>query len=241
MFECPICKKSFRANANLNRHLKDIHHTQPHFVQDDDPTLYDFIFYMIRNKENGKRYVGATTQSSVKKRWRNGKGYKFNPEFTADIEKYGVDNFELIELERVHCTVYVAKRLEEKYMDSLTPEYNKNHCGIKIISPKMTEAAKEKLSSIPNWYKDRVAPCVEWQKAHPEEARQIVAKNGLKGAAKVSKPVICVDTQTTYPSATQAAKQLGICQSKITACCQGKIASYLGQEWRYADNLGDIQ
>ena len=229
-FVCKYCNREFNANANLNRHLKDIHKAPPHYIQDDDPTLYNFTFYMIKNTKNGKRYVGATTQT-VKKRWKNGKGYRFNPEFDADIKKYGVESFELIELQKIKCTVYIAKRLEEEYINKLTPEYNKHTCGVKIISPKMTIAAS--LKTIP----DKAKPCIEWQKDHPEEVKEHMKKCCELAVLKNSKPVKCIETGKVYPSATQAAKILGLGQSQITACCKGRTKSYYGQHWRYADNF----
>lgn len=42
---------------------------------------------------NGKKYIGLTRRT-LKKRFRGGKGYERNPEFFADILKYGWDNIE---------------------------------------------------------------------------------------------------------------------------------------------------
>lgn len=235
MFKCSFCGREFRANANLNRHLNNIHNAPSHYVQDDDPNLYNFIFYMIKNKKNGKCYVGATTQSSIQKRWRKGKGYKFNKEFTADINKYGVENFELIELERKTTTVYEAKRLEEKYIKAYPGGYNKNTCGIKIISPNMAKASVAKCSSIPGYYEKNVDRCINWQKTHPKEVREIVMKRSRAGGLATARPVTCIETGITYPSATQAAAAIGVHQSKITECCQGKRKSYHGQHWIYTE------
>lgn len=37
---------------------------------------------------DGKRYYGATKQD-IKKRWKNGRGYKHNKYFNDVIQKYG--------------------------------------------------------------------------------------------------------------------------------------------------------
>ena len=237
MFECKICGRQFNQNYNLNRHLQDVHKSSPHYIQDDDPNLYNFIFYMIKNKVNNMRYVGATTQNSVKKRWKNGKGYSFNKEFTDDIKYYGVDNFELIELERKTCTVYVAKRLEEEYIDKYKPEYNKSRCGIKIMSPKMTLAAQRKLSNIPGWYKNNINSCRKWQKNNPNEVKKIVQKRSIAGAHSKGRPVICIETGIIYPSSNKAAQILGISPSKISECCRGKSKSYKNQHWKFVDEI----
>lgn len=42
---------------------------------------------------SGKVYIGMTGQKP-EKRWRNGKGYRYNPHFWRAIQKYGWDKFE---------------------------------------------------------------------------------------------------------------------------------------------------
>lgn len=49
--------------------------------------------YKHTNKENGKVYIGQTTQSP-QSRWNEGKGYKGQRAFYRDILKYGWDNFD---------------------------------------------------------------------------------------------------------------------------------------------------
>lgn len=52
---------------------------------------------------------------------------------------------------------------------------------------------------------------------------------------KVSKPVICVETQVIYKSATEASRlNPPIRQGNITLCCQGKNKSAGGYHWSYS-------
>ncbi len=51
--------------------------------------------YIHINKTNDKKYVGITKRP-VKKRWRNGRGYKDCTHFGRAIKKYGWDGFEHI-------------------------------------------------------------------------------------------------------------------------------------------------
>jgi group I intron endonuclease len=51
-----------------------------------------FIVYAHINNENGKRYIGITSQNA-ERRWRDGKGYKNNIHFYRAIKKYGWNNF----------------------------------------------------------------------------------------------------------------------------------------------------
>lgn len=43
---------------------------------------------------SGKMYVGITSKKNVRRRWRQGAGYKCNIHFTNAINKYGWDNIE---------------------------------------------------------------------------------------------------------------------------------------------------
>ena len=53
----------------------------------------------------------------------------------------------------------------------------------------------------------------------------------------VSKLIYCVELNRTFDSSAQAARELGLCQSTITACCRGKRQTHGGYHWRYADEL----
>lgn len=49
----------------------------------------------------------------------------------------------------------------------------------------------------------------------------------------LSKPVICVETNETYPSAAEAARQCGLNKSNISKVCRGKAKSCGGFHWKY--------
>lgn len=56
-----------------------------------------------------------------------------------------------------------------------------------------------------------------------------------------SKQVLCYNKNTMeliaiYPSANEAARQLGIAHSHISECCRGKVKSYKGYIWKYSDD-----
>ena len=200
---------------------------------DLDTNLYDFIFYMHRCKVNNKRYIGATTQKSVLKRWKNGKGYAFNSELTLDIQTYGVDNFEHIELLRQTCTISEAKVIEENYISKYKPEYNQVVRGIKIISPNATKSMREKMKSNPEWCKAKVKDCLNWQKEHPEESKRLKQQNAKKATEQRKRKVICVETGIVYESATEAARQTNSLQAKITECCRGNRNKTNNLHWKY--------
>lgn len=49
------------------------------------------------------------------------------------------------------------------------------------------------------------------------------------------KPVFCIELNTTYESVSQAAKELGVFQSAISACLTGKRKSTGGYHFKYAE------
>lgn len=51
----------------------------------------------------------------------------------------------------------------------------------------------------------------------------------------VSRKVQCIETGTIYPSATKAAKNLGISQTSVSACCNGKLEKAGGYHWEYVN------
>lgn len=54
--------------------------------------MSNYCVYIHKNKINGKRYVGITSQNP-ERRWRSGNGYCLNEHFYRAICKYGWDNF----------------------------------------------------------------------------------------------------------------------------------------------------
>ena len=54
-----------------------------------------------------------------------------------------------------------------------------------------------------------------------------------KSALKRGKPVLCVETNTIYPSTQAAYRETNIQQSGISQCCNGKRKSAGGFTWRF--------
>lgn len=76
----------------------------------------NYCVYAHLNKVNGKVYVGTTGQSPLD-RFNNGWGYHKNPEFSADIKKYGWENFEHMILDDC-LTKEEAFRVERFFIES---------------------------------------------------------------------------------------------------------------------------
>lgn len=160
--------------------------------------------YIIRNKINGKCYVGQTAYT-FNKRYKNAgvgmervykyhigrqkKGLRHNISLIRAFEKYGNDAFEIIENYAVADSKEELDTLEMntiKELDSFKNGYNMSEGG---------EAVK-----------------------------------GLKGALNYkSKPVLCLTTGQTFDAVQEAVRELkgiatGLSHSNIVRCCAGGIA-----------------
>lgn len=80
-----------------------------------------YCVYIHKNKINGKRYVGITSQN-VSRRWRNGNGYYENEHFSRAIKKYGWDSF-CHEIVKAGLTKVEACELEKR----LISKYKSNN------------------------------------------------------------------------------------------------------------------
>lgn len=109
-------------------------------VRIDDEKNYGI--YMIRNKINGKRYIGQT-RSSFRNRYikhmsgfKNGRGH--TKKFFDDYEKYGSDSFEFSVLQ-IENDVAKLNLLEKKYIalyDSVNNGYNTQDGGNAVYNDK---------------------------------------------------------------------------------------------------------
>lgn len=104
--------------------------------------------YIHKNKINNKAYIGITS-NDVKKRWKNGNGYKNNKHFHASIQKYGWDNFEHI-IWQDNLSKNKAQEMEILLIalfDTTNPNngYNSSTGGEGSNGVKRSKETKEKL------------------------------------------------------------------------------------------------
>lgn len=89
--------------------------------------MRNYYIYKHTNPENGKVYIGHTT--NIDKRWKNGLGYKYNKPMFEDILRYGWDNFNHEILEQTNSKA-AASALENEYIlkyDATNPQKGYNH------------------------------------------------------------------------------------------------------------------
>jgi len=194
---------------------------------------------------NGKVYIGITCRNP-EYRWNHGRGYWQNRYFTSAIQKYGWDNFSHeILVSGLSKEEAEAKEVEliARY-DSTNRERGYNHeLGGNALG-KTTEETRRKISQ------SRKGKCVG--EKHPmygkhlsEESRKKLSMANLgkrrirteEHCRKISevrcKPIVCIETGTTYRSGLEAEEQTGISRGNICGCCTGKRKTAGGFTWRY--------
>lgn len=169
------------------------------------------IIYLIRNKVNGKVYVGQTIQG-FKGRYRT-ELYKatHNEHLKKSIKKYGMENFEIIERFDVAYSKDELDLLEKKYIKEFNSTdskfgYNKTHGGSGGL--------------------------------HTEESKARMKKQKTED---VGKPVVCVTNGKVFDCIADAGRYYNISQGSIIQCCKFKASfagvsdgEYL--QWLYYDD-----
>lgn len=99
-----------------------------------DKEVYGVI-YKITNNVNNKVYIGQTTVG-FQRRYKDGKWWRstYNTELRKDVELYGLENFEVIEVFDCAMNKDELNRLEEYWIlhyGSIYPDkgYNKTYGG----------------------------------------------------------------------------------------------------------------
>lgn len=105
--------------------------------------------YEIKNKKNGKRYIGSTRNKA--KRWREHKNRlknnsHVNPYLQSTWNKYGANNFAFNILEKVSEDEDLLEK-EQVFLDKENPEYNvAEEAGASMLGRQHTEETKQKMS-----------------------------------------------------------------------------------------------
>lgn len=192
----------------------------------------------ILTAPNGKRYVGLTCRR-VEYRWNNGKGYKTNSAFYADIQKYGWDN-----IKKTVITLY-GRTKEEAYnfesqlinlFNTRNPDkgYNIEDGG---KPERLDDRTREKMSAAHKGL-ERGAD----YRRHISESK-LGDKNPMFGKTGADNPharaVIATGKdgmEKRYGSMIEARNDLDLppaAVKNISACCRGKRRSAYGFEWCY--------
>lgn len=169
--------------------------------------------YLIRNKINGKFYIGQTI-GNVRQRWAAHSNPNNSNLIGKAIAKYGKRNFDLSIVETIYdqnkdSLLDKLNMLEKSYIQSwncLAPNgYNILIGGKNAAKP---EYVKLKIS---NTLKGQPSRKSNLGKKFSEEH-----KRKMSESSKWSRPVICLENQQIYQSITHAAKELKIPRTSLS-------------------------
>lgn len=189
---------------------------------------------------NNKVYIGIT-QQEPEKRWKNGYGYKKNSKVFNAIMKYGWINVEH-EILYDNLTKEEAEELEREYIKlykSTKKEYGYNVANGGNYAGKQSEETKKKIGDKNRGKLNGMWGKHEKRKKFTKEQRKkcSISHMGKKlseeAKEKISKKVICVETNIVYKSIAEAQRQ-NKCYH-ICNCCKD-TSSYKtagGYHWRY--------
>ena len=169
-----------------------------------------WIVYSLINNVTGERYIGMTSQS-LKKRFRNGRGYKGYTQIKQAIDIYGWDNFSYEVLAKTD-SVEKAEELEKYYIvkyDTIKHGYNKQSGGLKATSYEITELHRQHMRDAQ--LGSHHSPKTEFKK-------------GELSMAHITrmKPVYCVNNGKMYINSIVAGKELNIPARSIRRVCSGE-------------------
>lgn len=191
----------------------------------------------VHTTPNGKKYIGITSQS-VKVRWRNGKGYKYNSYFAKAIRKYGWDNI-AHEVVAENLSEECAKEMEI----ALIRQYNATDrsLGYNISAGgDGTVGVQHFGEENPFYGKHHTA---EVKKESSNRMKDAWANSNFDDV--ICRPIYQFDMDGnlvgSYKSIRQAEAETGVPHSVISRVCHGKLNYTHGFTWAYQDECTDLQ
>ena len=214
-----------------------------------------FVVYCHTNKENGKKYVGITSQNP-EKRWRNGEGYKNNEYFYRAIQKYGWHNF-THEILYTGLSVSVAEAKEKELIKEYGCYMPENGYNIQLggnSGVKFTQESKRKISLAlsgkpkSDEHKIHLGMARMGHAVDESTRRKLKERNSGEGnpmwgrkrdiSCYRTKACMCVETGESYISTCDAARKTGIDQGCISKACNGKHKTAGGLHWSFLPDGG---
>lgn len=220
------------------------------------------VIYKITNKINNKIYIGQTVQPLVK-RWNQHLTSKKNMPLYRSFRKHGQENFIIETICTALDPMYLdeLERYFISYYNCLSPNGynladggNSQHKKHPETMNKMSLAKRGKI--VPQHVRDKISltltgrPGVRKGVKLSDETRKKISEAQIgrkasqdtkkrqseahKGAnAYNAKKVVCLETNLVYGSTGEAARELGLVQSSISAVCLGKRKRTGGLTFKY--------
>lgn len=205
--------------------------------------IYGFI-YLVKNKKNGKVYIGQTSQKGGFDRRYKNDIYKntSNEYLKRSIKKYGIEQFEII---KEYDKAYSKTELDEKeirYIEEFNSTDSKYGYNIKGGGSygKLADSTKEKLRNVnigkkysyeTNQKKARVGKeNGMFGRTHSVEVRKIISQkkigkyNGEESSR--SRKIKCITTGKVFNCNREAGEFYNIkSYTHITRVCRGQLKS----------------
>lgn len=203
--------------------------------------IHDSCVYKIVSKKTKKCYIGSAKDFNKRKSvhlWHLKKGSHHSAYLQNHVNKYGLDDISFEILDFVDIVDLVNK--EQYYIDLFNPEFNISKFAYSTIGVRCSEEKKELLRKIHTGRKatpaaieanrlgqlKRLPPTEETRKKLSESNRgKIVSEESKLNnlfSQKTRREVICIDTNTKYPSIRAASRDLNIPKEQIRYVCEGK-------------------
>lgn len=201
--------------------------------------------YKIVNNINNKIYIGKTNLT-VEKRWKEHcfdstkKTKEKRPLYSA-MNKYGIDNFSIEQIERVNTDEEACEREKYwiEYYGSFKYGYNATKGGdgrayadYDLIYALWNSGKNNKeIQKILNYDHDTITKALGNRGVTAEE-------RSLRGLFHRSKAVVKMDKDTeeileVYYSCAEAERQIGGSSGNVSRVCNGKRKTYKGYKWKY--------
>lgn len=209
--------------------------------------------YQIRNKVNGKVYIGSTS-SCFKERWRNhrcqlGKKRHHSIHLQRAWDKYGESNFEFEILLRCPASLCIQK--EQEYMDALKSYkcafgYNRNHLAHSRLGQKASDETRRRNSEANRnrspEIRKRMSEAQKKRYERPEErekARRAVAKRrkGIKYSPESCKRIS--DAIKLHYAKKREAEKCRLQQNLKELRCLRRILSLFGEAQNSTEKMGE--
>lgn len=199
--------------------------------------------YAIVNSLNNKKYIGST--SNLRKHFRQHyaaliRNNHDNYHLQNAVNKYGIDKFYFMILERCENIVDTLLMIEQKYIDELG-DYNICTKAGKLVGvvPKGHPLSDKQRSNIIKANKNRV-----WtEEMRYNHSKSLKNSNFIQSVQKqVDKFTIDGKYVCTYASIMDAARSVGNCKNSrvgIKKCCQQKQRTAYGYIWKLKEDNYD--